>query len=266
MTDDDGDYDHDRDYVPAYLTPDQIPQYALGEALKSLTLFSTDRNLVSQAMNLTIVDEFVMDLEYDYLRAKFNETSNPYDSIFLSAQSQMWIFSSYEVIRTWMQKSKGYLLTAKNSGLHQKLESLKRDRGYVNYAALQKADEVQALIDNPSLLKELENDLARTSFLFIRLETLRVALAKHEVRKRPNAMMVGSTVGYMNRECGSLEYQMNCGMVIQGNISRRDIADDIRGIPESTVPTADEVKSYDQFMRGLSDDEALELFKSFERP
>ncbi|GKQ45062.1 hypothetical protein [Pseudomonas syringae] len=266
MIEDDDDYDHDRDYVPTYQDPDQIPQYALGEALKSLTLFGTDMNLVSQAMNLTIIDEFVMDLEYDYLRAKFNETSNPYDSIFLSAQSQMWIFSAYELLRTWMQKAKGYVHTAKNSGLHQKLENLKRDRGYVNYTALQKADEVQALIDDPSLVIALEDDLARINFLFIRLETLRVALAKHEVRKRPNAMMVGGTVGYMNRECGSLEYQMNSGMVIQGNISRRDIADGIRAIPEFTVPTAEEVKSYDQFMRGLSDDEALELFKSFEQP
>jgi hypothetical protein len=266
MIDDDSDYDHDSDYVPSYLTPDQIPQYALGEALKSLTLFSTDMNLVSQAMNLTIVDEFVMALEYNYLRAKFNETSTPYDSIFLSAQSQMWTLSVYEVMRTWIQKAKGYVHTAKNSGLNQKLESLKRDRGYVNYTALQRADEVQALIDDPALVKALEDDLARTNFLFIRLETLRVALAKHEVRKRPNAMMIGSTVGYMNRECGSLEYQMNSGMVIQGNISRREIADGIRAIPEFTVPTADEVKSFDQFMRGLSDDEALELFKRFEQP
>ncbi|WP_196363255.1 MULTISPECIES: hypothetical protein [Pseudomonas syringae group genomosp. 2] len=266
MNNDNADYDHDRDYVPAYLTPSQIPPYALGEALKSLTLFSTDMNLVSQAMNLTIVDEFVMALEYDYLRAKFNETSNPYDSIFLSAQSQMWIFSVYEVMRTWRQKAKDFVHTDQNSGLRQKLDNLKRDRGYVNYTALQKAAEVQALIDDPRLVKALEDDLARTSFLFIRLETLRIALAKHEVRKRPNAMMVGSNVGYMNRECGSLEYQMNSGMMIQGNISRRDIADGVRAIPEFAVPTADEVKSYDQFMRGLSDDEASELFKSFVQP
>lgn len=91
-------------------------------------------------------------------------------------------------------------------------------------------------------MKALEDDLARTNFFFIRLETLRVALAKHEVRKRPNAMMIGSTLGYMNRKCGSLEFQMNSGMVIQGNISRREIADGIRATPEFTVPTADEVK------------------------
>lgn len=268
MTEDEyeDEYEGDRDYEPTYLPPEQIHQQALGDALNSLTLFSTDLNLVSQAMNLTIVDEFVMHLEYDYLRAKFNETSNPYDSIFLAAQSQMWIFSAYEVMRTWIEKAKGYVKTAKNSGLHLKLKDLKRDRGYVNYTALQRADEVQALIDDPSLVKALEDDLARINFLFIQLETLRVALAKHEVRKRPNAMMLGSTVGFMNRECGSLEYQMNSGMMIQGNISRRDIADGIRAIPELTVPTPEDVKSYERFMRGLSDDEAVELFKSFESP
>lgn len=268
MTEDEyeDEYECDRDYEPAYLPPEQIHQQALGDALNSLTLFSTDLNLVSQAMNLTIIDDFVMDLEYDYLRAKFNETSNPYDSIFLAAQSQMWIFSAYEIMRTWIEKAKGYVKTAKNSGLHLKLKDLKRDRGYVNYTALQRADEVQALIDDPSLVKALEDDLARTNFLFIRLETLRVALAKHEVRKRPNAMMLGSTVGFMNRECGSLEYQMNSGMMIQGNISRRDVADGIRAIPEFTVPTPEDVKSYEQFMRGLSDDEAVELFKALSNP
>ncbi|RWU27037.1 hypothetical protein DM813_02665 [Pseudomonas alkylphenolica] len=216
-------------------------------------------------MNLALIDEFIMGIEYDYLRSKFNETSSAYDSFFLAAQSQMWIFSAYELLRTWIEKAKGYVRTVKNSGLELKLKDLKRDRGYVNYTALQKAKEVQSLIDDPSLAHQLEDDLARITFLFIRLETIRVALAKHEVRKRPNAMMAGGIVGYMNSECGSLEYQMNSGMVIQGNISRRDIADGIRAIPDYTVPTPEEVKSYDLFMRGVSDDEALELFKGFEQ-
>lgn len=73
-------------------------------------------------------------------------------------------------------------------------------------------------------------------------------------------------MGYMNRECGSLEYKMNSEMTNQGNISRRDIADGIRAILGFTVPTADEVKSYDLFMRGLSHDEALELFNASSNP
>ena len=262
------DYDEDDcydDYEPTYLDKDEISQQALADALCSLTLFATDMNLRSQAMNLTIIDEFIMGVEYDYLRSKFNETSSAYDSFFLAAQSQMWIFSAYELLRTWIEKAKGYLRTAKSSGLELKLKDLKRDRGYVNYTALQKVEEVQSLIDDPSLVQKLEDDLARINFLFIRLETIRVALAKYEVRKRPNAMMAGGIVGYMNRECGSLEYQMNSGMIIQGNISRRDIADGIRAIPGYTVPTPEEAKNYDLFMRGLSDEEALELLKGFEQ-
>lgn len=38
---------------------------------------------------------------------------------------------------------------------------------------------------------------------------------------------------------------MNTGMVIQGEISRRDIADGIRSIPDFTVPTPEDVKSYE---------------------
>lgn len=257
----DDDYGYNRDDEPTYLSPDQIPQYALREALKSLSLFATDMNLVSQAMNLTIVDEFIMGLEYDYRRAKFNESSSPYDSIFLAAQSQMWIFSAYEVMRTWVEKAKSYVKTAENSGLHLKLKELKRDRGYINYTALQKAREIQALIEDPKLLGNLQDDLARIQFLFIRVEMIRVALAKHEVRKREGAMLANGLVGFMNRECGSLSYQMNTGMVILGEINRRDIADGIRSIPDYAVPTPEDVKSYDKFMRGLSDNEAIELFK-----
>lgn len=51
--------------------------------------------------------------------------------------------------------------------------------------------------------------------------------------------MTGGLVGYMNRECGSLPYQMDAGMVSNGEISRRDIADGILSIPNFTVPTAD---------------------------
>lgn len=199
------------------------PASALISYSASLTLFDTDRNLVSQALNLTIVDEFIKGLEYEYLRAKFNETSTPYDSAFLAAQSQMWIFSAYEVMRTWIQKAKGYVKTAKNSGLQLKLAGLKRDRGYTNFTALQKAYEIQALLDDPLMLEKLQDDLARTHFLFIQVETIRVALAKHEVRKREGAMMAGGLVGYMNQECGSLSYDMNAGMVSTAEISRRAI-------------------------------------------
>lgn len=72
--------------------------------------------------SLTIVDELVIGLEYDYLRAKFNETSAPYDSIFLVAQSHISSFSVYEVVRTRIEKAKPYVRSAENSGLSLKLK------------------------------------------------------------------------------------------------------------------------------------------------
>lgn len=49
-------------------------------------------------MNLTILDELIMDLECGYVRSKFDETNTPCQSMLLSAQSQMWIFSAYEFL------------------------------------------------------------------------------------------------------------------------------------------------------------------------
>lgn len=87
-----------------------------------------------------------------------------------------------------------------------------------------------------------------------------MVLAKHQMRKCPNALISGATIEFMNRECGSLEYQMSCGMVSIGDISRRDIADDLRAIPKLEIQTDDVLKNHEQFMRGLSDEEARELF------
>jgi len=39
-----------------------------------------------------------------------------------------------------------------------------------------------------------------------------------------------------------------------GTISRRDIADELRNIPDFQLPTDDEIRSFDEFMRGPPDD------------
>lgn len=56
-----------------------------------------------------------------------------------------------------------------------------------------------------------------------------MALAKHEVSGgKPKAVAYAPGYGRINMECGALEYQMSNGPMILGNISRRDIADEIR--------------------------------------
>ena len=90
-----------------YRPPDAIAQSELREALCGLTLFGSDPNFRSQAFNVALVDEFVMKLELDLLRQQFREERTPIpEAMFVSAQSQMWIFAAYELMRTWRQRAK----------------------------------------------------------------------------------------------------------------------------------------------------------------
>ncbi|MFO7203589.1 hypothetical protein P3C88_08135 [Pseudomonas aeruginosa] len=254
------DYEEYDEEIP-YQNPEEIDQMAIYSALNSLVFFAYNLDFSNQAMNLTIVDEFIMDLEYDYLRSKFDETNTPYQPIFLSAQSQMWIFSAYELMRTWREKISKYLKAADNGGLPLKLKELQKPTGYENYTIQRRIDEITLLVENPELVETMRDDLKRTQMLFTQMELLRMSLAKHQMRKRPSAAVLTPTVGYMNRWCGSLEYQINSGQVIICNLSRRDIADGIRAIPAMIVPSDEDLNSFETAMRGPSDDEVKSMFQ-----
>lgn len=58
---------------------------------------------------------------------------------------------------------------------------------------------------------------------------------------------------------------MNNGMSIIGNISRRDIADDLRAIPILESQSDEEFESFKTFMRGITDEQAAEFFQGYER-
>ena len=244
-----------------YENPEEIGQMAIYSALNSLVFFTNNLDFSNQAMNLTIVDEFIMDLEYGYLRSKFDETNTPYQSMFLSAQSQMWIYSAYELMRTWREKISKYVKAADNGGLPLKLKELQKPIDYENYTIQKRIEEINLLIENPDLVETMRDDLSRTQMLFTQMELLRMSLAKHQMRKRPSAAVLTPTVGYMNRWCGSLEYQINSGQMIICNLSRRDIADGIRAVPAMTAPSDEELDLFEAAMRGSSDDELKSMFQ-----
>jgi len=242
----------DYEEIP-YQNPEEIGQMEVYSALNSLVFFASNLDFCNQAISLTIVDEFIMGLEYGYLRSKFEETNVPYQSIFLSAQSQMWIFSAYELMRTWREKISKYLKAAENGGLPLMLKELQKPSSYENYTIQKRIEEINLLIENLEVVETMRNDLKRTQMLFIRMELLRISLAKYQMRKRPSAAVLAPTVGYMNRWCGSLEYQINSGQTIICNLSRRDIADGIRAIPTMTAPSDEDLDSFETAMRGPSD-------------
>jgi hypothetical protein len=118
------DYIEDRDDFPCYRAPEEINVNEMLGALKTLHLLNRDLYLRMQAFNVSIVDQFIMDLEHDVLRKLDNEESTPMPEVtFLSAQSQMWIFAVYELLRTWRERARDAVQLFEHGGLRHKIDA-----------------------------------------------------------------------------------------------------------------------------------------------
>lgn len=241
----------DRDDFPEYRDEEEIQPYELSEALTSLHLFDGDPYLRTQAFNLAIVDKFIMQLEYAALRGlNADERAPVADRLFLSAQSQMWIFAAYEMVRTWRERAKDITKWHDNGGLKLKIDALRRDVGFRHVARELRAEQLQKIFDDPSLVTRIQEDLRASHITFARLEYIRVALAKHEVGGRKKSIAYAPGYGRINKWCGSLEYELENNGVILGTLSRRDIADELRLLVDRTnLPTDEDLESFDASMK-----------------
>ena len=173
--------------------------------------------------------------------------------MFLNAQSQMWIFAAYEVMRTWRQRAKDVIKWHANGGIQLKLAVLEENQGYRHPGNDSRAAMLRDVLDDPALVDGLRDDLKRTHILFTRMEYLRVSLAKHEVSGKAKMLALAPGYGRINSWCGALDYELNSGRYILGCINRRDIADSLRAIPSQPVPSDEELESFDTFMKGPPD-------------
>lgn len=238
---------------PRYGDLSELGGMEIPAALQSLTLFR-DPYLNMQAFNLACVDAFLNDLEQQVLRRLFDEERTPIDdAMFLNAQSQMWIFAAYEVMRTWRQRAKDVLKWHANGGLQFKLAALEEDQGFHHPGNASRAAMLRDVIADPALVEGLRDDLKRTHVLFARIGYLRVSLAKHEVSGKAKMLAIAPGYGRINLWCGALDYELNNGRYILGYINRRDIADSLRTIPSLPVPSDEELTSFDAFMKGPPD-------------
>ncbi|MGE0565868.1 MAG: hypothetical protein AB7O50_15275 [Pseudolabrys sp.] len=248
--------DHDDD-IPDFRDPEEIDTMELGRALGSLHLVGDDPFLRIQAFNLSLVDHFIMGLELQLHRARFNEEKElAGNTAFLSAQTQMWIFAVYELLRTWRARAKDIVKLAKNGGLQLKVDSLTRKLSFEHPARQMRADQLRRIIKKPALLDDITRDLRRTHILFSQLEHVRVALAKHEVGGKKNSVAHAPGLALFNRWNGSLEYEIAYEGAILGTLSRRDIAESLRALADaSNSPSAEDLASFDEFMKGPPPDD-----------
>ncbi len=231
-----------------------IDSPSLRTALCNLSLFGDDPFLCMQAFNLAIIDQWLTEFEHELLEISAREEQTPVSKVvFLSAQSQMWIFAAYELLRTWRHRARDIIKWAESGGLAQKHVARKNKVGPPHFGREYRALQLQSVIDNPDNLKTIKRDLKRTCLLFIRLEAIRVTLAKHEVWKKNNSVALRPGQGRINPWCGSIDYELENGAYSLGMINRRDIADDIRALADNNVPSDEDIATFKEFMRGTTD-------------
>jgi hypothetical protein len=191
----------ENDDVPDYRDPGDIAESELRIALCSLSLLGDDLYLRMQAFNLSIVDQFLMGLEYDTLQKLNEQESTPMpEATFLSAISQMWIFAAYELLRTWRQRAREVLKLFQNGGLAQKVEALERSAGKFHVAQQIRALQFRRALKDPNIGNNISDDLRAIHIPLSKLEHLRITLrnTKFADRRTPSLSplgMVASTCG-----------------------------------------------------------------------
>jgi hypothetical protein len=201
-----------------------------------------------QALNLSIVDQFVMGLEYDTLQKLNVQESTPIpEATFVSAMSQMWIFAAYELLRTWRQRAKEVLKLVQSGGLTQRVKGLERCAGEFHVAQQIRALQFRRALNDPNIGGKIGDDLRAIHIPMSRLEHLRVNLAK----RQQNSIAFAPGYGRINMWCGSLDHEIVSGNVVLDSVSRRDIADALRGTADhNSLPSEEDLKSFDTFMKG----------------
>ena len=247
---DDQRYDGEPIDQPRYRGVAEIGTSDLSEALATLAGFAENPFLAMQASHLCIVDNMLNGLEQDVMRHLFDDQSPRVKIAMLSALSPMWIYAAYELLRTWRQRCEEVIKLADNAGFDLKGASLERDLGYRHYDRELRAQQLRDAQERPELVEQMRTDLRRTEIGFTRLEFIRVALAKHEVSKKGNKKPIAFAPGLArpNRYCGSMEYELSNGGAIIDYVTRRDIAEAIRFIPEAQNPSDEELASFRAYM------------------
>ncbi|RBB35704.1 hypothetical protein DPV79_27180 [Burkholderia reimsis] len=242
----------EHDEGPRYAAPETIDSMALYQSLSNLVFFSDDMYLRSQAHNLNLVDQFLMPLEHKVLRELLETDSTPADTYFLLAQSQMWIFAAYELLRTWRQRASEIIKWHANHGLEQKLAALKeRDKTGSHFGLRIRIEQIGRALDDEAIVAELDRQLRHTYIAFTRLEWVRVSLAKHEVSGNPKQAALMPGYGRINNWCGSLDFELENGKYSTGYINRRDVADSIRHFDFTADPPDDaQLELFDAYMSG----------------
>lgn len=219
------------------------------DSLRTLPLFE-NLFLNMQAQNIALVDSYLERIEGDLLREYIERERTPLPTaMFVGAISQMWIFSVYELLRTWNQmvrelieydeqlkpfrrtpnsdekmKSVGGPRKAmfKRLKISEKLE----DTFYGEYFRTIESEEEFA----PRLKKAFDH----VQPAFRRIVDIRISLAKHEIPGAKGARAYAPGYGRIDMGTGSLYWMIEKKDGTSEIISRRGLGDELKAIEFET--------------------------------
>jgi hypothetical protein len=227
-----------------------IDPAALPSALRRLNLLGNDPFLSMQATNIGLVDAFLNKLESQLMRSLVTEDGTPLSTAFVAAQSQMWIFAAYELLRTWKQRVRDTMKLIREGRVEARLAQLEKPLSYQHPAREMRADQLREMSALPNALELLDADLRRVHVTFGLMEAMRMALAKHEVPKRKDSVAFAPGYGRINQWNGSIDFELSVDAAILGTTSHRELAEGFRGMWSRPAQGWDELAGFDAYLKG----------------
>jgi hypothetical protein len=223
---------------------------SLQEALRELPLLD-QVFLGMQAMNVDLVDGYLEDWETKLLAEYIERERTPTEgALFVSALSQMWIFATYELLRTWRSRASEIVRWARTLGTlegDERADVIASKRAEVERRASEVLDtdihwrDFERASEDAAFVDALRSALSRTAVTFHAVEAVRVWLAKHEVPRRDGLYAGAPGYGRIDMETGSIYWQVELGRDEVTLISRRGLADMLRSLArpnDRILPTA----------------------------
>jgi len=173
-----------------------------------------------------LVDFYLRDLELALLREYIDKERTPVQSaMFVSALSQMWIFAVYELLRTWRQMVRELQNgpTASQPLPHGAAAGLNISEDIRRHHRTKYAND-------PEFQAEIESARKRIDPLFKRIDSLRINLAKHEIKGIRGSIAPAPGYGRIDMLDGSIYWMVDLGDNAVDIVSRRAIADELRAI------------------------------------
>lgn len=176
-----------------------------------------------QGQNIMLVDFQIRIMEEELSREHLRTERTDYFAIMtVSAFSQMWIFSVYELLRTWKEAISDIKGRQKRPASPQQQSPFNLSESYRNEQALKYA--------NDEMFRTQIKDANKAiTPIFARIEGLRMNLAKHEVKGNRGSLATMPGYARMDHN-GSVYWMVEYEDNVTDMVSRREISDELRNI------------------------------------